>query len=100
MNTGTLIRGGCYAGNKHWTVAEREQLCELFMSIPRPSVDVMAEKMGRTAAAIHTAVSRMGLTPPGVALRLCLPCDQMFWSTHVHNRMCRHCKTDLDLECA
>jgi hypothetical protein len=69
MITGTMIRGGCCAGNKHWTAAEREQLGELYLQSPRP----IAELLGRSVAAVTTEASRMGLRMAGVAVAAATP---------------------------
>lgn len=56
MLTRTMLYGAT-AGAKPWTEADRDQLADLYLATPRPKIDVMVEKMGRSAQALQTEVA-------------------------------------------
>lgn len=67
---------------------------------PRPSIEEMARIMDRSVSSIQTEASRMNIRKGDVELRKCIPGQHMFWSTNVHNRICRSCSIEHDLEVA
>jgi hypothetical protein len=99
MRTPATVLRGAVAGNKVWTDADREVLVDLYLENPRPSVEVMAAKLGRTRQAISTEASRLGLRAPGSQSRKCLPCQRPFFSSWIGHRICPRCEP-LVMECA
>ncbi|MCA6098147.1 hypothetical protein [Bradyrhizobium australafricanum] len=99
MRIPTATLHGAVAGNRVWTEAEREVLVDLYLTNPRPSMDVMAAKLGRTKDAISTEVSRLCLRVPGAQPRKCLPCQRPFFSSWIGYRICPRCEL-LVMECA
>lgn len=92
--------GGITARFTLWTDAVRDRLADLYLADPKPVMAAIAEAMGRSVQSVTTEINRQGLAEPGVARRLCLPGQHMFWSAHIGNRICRRCTVNVVLECA
>ncbi|WP_038965588.1 hypothetical protein [Bradyrhizobium diazoefficiens] len=91
MRTPAALRGAT-SGNQPWTPADRQHLADLYMKDPRPGVQEMAVKLGRAPRAIQTEASRLGLNSPGAQPRKCMPCQRMFFSAWIGNRICARCE--------
>lgn len=83
-----------------WSDADVDRLAKLYFSQPKPSVDAMAETLGRTRGAVWTVISRLGMAAPGAKMRTCMPCDKPFYSSWIGERICSYCKSSELLRCA
>ena len=55
-----------------WSDEDVAKLASLSFSYPRPAIEVIAAKLGRSTSAIQTEMSKIGLTKRGAKLRPCL----------------------------
>ena len=83
-----------------WSDADVDRLAGLYFSVPKPPIEDMAAKLGRTTSAVFTEISRLGMAKPGAKIRKCKPCERPFFSWGSGNWICDRCKqTDL-VRCA
>ena len=83
-----------------WSPKEKQILTELWLA--GTGIDKIALVLGRSRRSVETKASRLGLSRKGdsacskAAVRGCLSCGSLFFSTGVCNRICLQCKTRKD----
>jgi hypothetical protein len=87
-----------------WSETDVERLAELYFSVPKPSVEMIAVALGRSTKAIATELSRRGMSKQGAKLRPCLGSgclgQKKFYSSGIGERICSSCKSTKVMRCA